>query len=91
MEANCSWLSVAQIGAVLFDKTGTLTQGVPRVTRVLVLWEAGRMPLRRILALVGSAEACSEHPLGLAVARHCRQVSGWRGVGSGGGGFCSDL
>lgn len=58
---------------MLFDKTGTLTYGVPQVTRVLVLWGV-KDPLRRILALVGSAEACSEHPLGLAMARHCRQV-----------------
>lgn len=59
----------------MFDKTGTITAGVPRVTRVLVLWETARMPLRKILALVGTAEASSEHPLGLAVTKHCKQVS----------------
>lgn len=58
----------------MFDKTGTITHGVPRVTRVLVLWEVARLPLRKILALVGTAEASSEHPLGVAVAAHCRQV-----------------
>ncbi|XP_037330803.2 copper-transporting ATPase 2 [Pungitius pungitius] len=62
-----------KIDVVMFDKTGTITHGVPRVTRVLVLWEVARMPLRRILALVGTAEASSEHPLGAAVARHCKQ------------------
>uniref|UniRef100_A0AAQ4QI03 Copper-transporting ATPase 2 n=1 Tax=Gasterosteus aculeatus aculeatus TaxID=481459 RepID=A0AAQ4QI03_GASAC len=61
------------IDVVMFDKTGTITYGVPRVTRVLVLWEVARMPLRRILALVGTAEASSEHPLGAAVAKHCKQ------------------
>ncbi|KAM9766558.1 copper-transporting ATPase 2 [Menidia menidia] len=61
-----------KIGVVMFDKTGTITNGVPRVTRVLVLWEMARMPLRKILALVGTAEASSEHPLGLAVAKHCK-------------------
>ncbi|CAB1327651.1 unnamed protein product [Coregonus sp. 'balchen'] len=40
------------IGAVMFDKTGTITNGVPRVTRVLVLWERARLPLRKVLALV---------------------------------------
>lgn len=59
----------------MFDKTGTITNGVPRVTRVLVLWEAARMPLRRILAVVGTAEASSEHPLGMAVAKHCKEVT----------------
>lgn len=65
-----------QIGVVMFDKTGTITNGVPRVTRVLVLWEMARMPLRKILAVVGTAEASSEHPLGIAVAKHCKQVRG---------------
>ena len=54
---------------------------VPRVTRVLVLWEAAQMPLRMVLAVVGTAEASSEHPLGVAVAKHCKEVSlgtlGW--------------
>ncbi len=63
-----------QIHVVMFDKTGTITNGVPRVTRVLVLWEMARMPLRKILALVGTAEASSEHPLGMAVAKHCKKV-----------------
>lgn len=59
----------------MFDKTGTITNGVPRVTRVLVLWDVARLPLRKILVLVGTAEASSEHPLGVAMATHCRQVS----------------
>ncbi|XP_041699280.2 copper-transporting ATPase 2 [Coregonus clupeaformis] len=62
-----------KIGAVMFDKTGTITNGVPRVTRVLVLWERARLPLRKVLALVGTAEASSEHPLGIAVAKHCKE------------------
>ncbi|XP_030606657.1 copper-transporting ATPase 2 [Archocentrus centrarchus] len=65
-----------KIGVVMFDKTGTITNGVPRVTRVLVLWEMARMPLRKILAVVGTAEAGSEHPLGIAVAKHCKQELG---------------
>uniref|UniRef100_W5KBZ2 P-type Cu(+) transporter n=1 Tax=Astyanax mexicanus TaxID=7994 RepID=W5KBZ2_ASTMX len=53
-----------KIKAVMFDKTGTITNGVPRVTRVLVLWDQARLPLRKVLAVVGTAEASSEHPLG---------------------------
>lgn len=63
-----------QIDVVMFDKTGTITNGVPQVTRVLVLWETARMPLRQILAVVGTAEASSEHPLGVAVTKHCKEV-----------------
>ncbi|XP_061899473.1 copper-transporting ATPase 2 isoform X2 [Entelurus aequoreus] len=62
-----------KINVVMFDKTGTITNGVPRVTRVLVLWEMARMPLRKILAVVGTAEASSEHPLGIAVTKHCKE------------------
>lgn len=58
----------------MFDKTGTITNGVPQVTRVLVLWDMARMPLRKVLALVGTAEASSEHPLGTAVSKYCKDV-----------------
>ncbi|XP_051799249.1 copper-transporting ATPase 2 [Acanthochromis polyacanthus] len=75
-----------QIDVVMFDKTGTITNGVPRVTRVLVLWEMARMPLRKILALVGTAEASSEHPLGLAVAKHCKEELGSEVLG-----YCQDF
>lgn len=61
----------------MFDKTGTITNGVPQVTRVLVLWDKARMPLRKVLAVVGTAEASSEHPLGMAVAKHCKKVRKW--------------
>ncbi|XP_036401466.1 copper-transporting ATPase 2 [Megalops cyprinoides] len=62
-----------KIKVVMFDKTGTITNGVPRVTRVLVLWERARLPLRKVLAVVGTAEASSEHPLGMAVAKYCKE------------------
>ncbi|KAM6894091.1 copper-transporting ATPase 2 [Xenentodon cancila] len=75
-----------KVGLVMFDKTGTITNGVPRVTRVLVLWEMARMPLRKILALVGTAEASSEHPLGMAVAKHCKDE-----LGSDVLGYCRDF
>ncbi|XP_029372161.1 copper-transporting ATPase 2 [Echeneis naucrates] len=75
-----------KIRVVMFDKTGTITNGVPRVTRVLVLWEMARMPLRKILAVVGTAEASSEHPLGMAVAKHCKEE-----LGSDMLGYCQDF
>ncbi|XP_035533272.1 copper-transporting ATPase 2 [Morone saxatilis] len=75
-----------KIRVVMFDKTGTITNGVPRVTRVLVLWEMARMPLRKILAVVGTAEANSEHPLGMAVAKHCKEE-----LGSSVLGYCQDF
>ncbi|XP_071320068.1 copper-transporting ATPase 2 isoform X2 [Trachinotus anak] len=75
-----------KIRVVMFDKTGTITNGVPQVTRVLVLWEMARMPLRKILAVVGTAEASSEHPLGIAVAKHCKEELGCDVLG-----YCQDF
>ncbi|XP_037122620.1 copper-transporting ATPase 2 [Syngnathus acus] len=75
-----------KINVVMFDKTGTITNGVPRVTRVLVLWEMARMPLRKILAIVGTAEASSEHPLGIAVTKHCKEELGADVLG-----YCQDF
>ncbi|XP_056122890.1 copper-transporting ATPase 2 [Rhinichthys klamathensis goyatoka] len=71
-----------KVGAVMFDKTGTITNGVPQVTRVLVLWDRARLPLRKVLAVVGTAEASSEHPLGIAVAKHCKEELGTETLGS---------
>ena len=58
----------------MFDKTGTITHGVPKVSRVLLLVDVATLPLRKVLAVVGTAEASSEHPLGVAVTRHCKEV-----------------
>ncbi|XP_036425854.1 copper-transporting ATPase 2 isoform X2 [Colossoma macropomum] len=75
-----------KIRAVMFDKTGTITNGVPRVTRVLVLWDRARLPLRKVLAVVGTAEASSEHPLGMAVAKHCKEELDTEALG-----YCHDF
>lgn len=69
-----------QIKTVMFDKTGTITRGVPEVMRVLLLVDVATLPLRKVLAVVGTAEASSEHPLGVAVTRYCKEV---RGLGRG--------
>jgi Cu+-exporting ATPase len=54
-----------KISAVIFDKTGTLTTGKPVVTEYTTF---SRFPDKnRVLQLVASAEASSEHPLASAV------------------------
>jgi Cu+-exporting ATPase len=59
-----------KIDTVVFDKTGTLTKGVPEVTDILPV--AG-YAVAKILALAGSAEQGSEHPLGQAIVRRARE------------------
>ena len=51
------------IDTVVFDKTGTLTRGAMTLTTVET-----EVPVDRFLTLVGSVEAASEHPIGMAVA-----------------------
>jgi len=58
-----------KIDTVVFDKTGTLTKGRPTVTDVLAAPAFGR---DRVLALAGSAEKDSEHPLGQAIVNEAR-------------------
>ncbi len=55
-----------KIDTVVFDKTGTLTKGIPEVTDIL---PGPGFTADRVLALAGSAEKDSEHPLGQAIVR----------------------
>ncbi|XP_014821724.1 PREDICTED: copper-transporting ATPase 2 isoform X2 [Calidris pugnax] len=75
-----------KIKTVMFDKTGTITCGVPKVMRVLLLGETAVLSLKKVLAVVGTAEASSEHPLGVAVTKYCREELGTQSLG-----FCTDF
>ncbi|KAM4047139.1 copper-transporting ATPase 2 [Anomaloglossus baeobatrachus] len=75
-----------KINTVMFDKTGTITHGVPKVMRVLLLGDVVRMPLKRMLAVVGTAEASSEHPLGMAMTKYCKEELGTESLG-----YCTDF
>nr|XP_028577913.1 copper-transporting ATPase 2 isoform X5 [Podarcis muralis] len=76
-----------KVQTVMFDKTGTITYGVPRVMRVLLLGDAGAtLSLKKVLAVVGTAEASSEHPLGMAVTKYCKEELGREILG-----YCKDF
>ncbi|XP_062438358.1 copper-transporting ATPase 2 [Rhea pennata] len=75
-----------KIKTVMFDKTGTITCGVPKVMRVLLLGETALLPLKKVLAVVGAAEASSEHPLGVAVTKYCKEELGTQSLG-----YCTDF
>ncbi|KAM6151720.1 copper-transporting ATPase 1 isoform 2-T2 [Rhynchocyon petersi] len=62
-----------KVKVVVFDKTGTITHGTPVVNQVKVLVESNRISRSKILAIVGTAESSSEHPLGAAVTKYCKQ------------------
>ncbi|KAI1898361.1 hypothetical protein AGOR_G00071530 [Albula goreensis] len=75
-----------KIQTVVFDKTGTITYGTPKVIQVKMVVEGNRMPRSRLLGIVGAAENNSEHPLGGAIAKYCKQELGTEHLGT-----CTDF
>lgn len=61
-----------KVSAVIFDKTGTLTTGKPVVTEYNTFSKS--IDKNRVLQLVASAEASSEHPLASAVVNFATVV-----------------
>ncbi|CAF1034528.1 unnamed protein product [Adineta steineri] len=71
-------LEAAQkIRTIVFDKTGTITQGKPTVVDIrLFLQNDPYWTLKRLLAIAGTAESGSEHPLGMAIRKSCKDYFG---------------
>ncbi len=61
---------LARVKIIAFDKTGTLTRGTPEVIAVKSV--STRFSEDEVERLAASAEQLSEHPLGKAIAGHCR-------------------
>ncbi|OCA88207.1 copper-translocating P-type ATPase [Bacillus sp. FJAT-27225] len=59
-----------KIDTVILDKTGTVTNGKPVLTDVIL---SGTMAENDFLALVGSAERQSEHPLAQAIVQGIKE------------------
>ncbi|XP_012713019.2 copper-transporting ATPase 1 [Fundulus heteroclitus] len=75
-----------KVQSVVFDKTGTITYGAPKVVQVKMVVEGNKMPRSRLLAVVGTAENNSEHPLGAAITKYCKQELGTESLGA-----CTDF
>jgi P-type Cu+ transporter len=64
-----------QVNTVVFDKTGTVTYGVPHVAKVVLLGkDQSRFSLHKLLAIIGTAESYSEHPIAGAIVSHAKMV-----------------
>uniref|UniRef100_A0A7N8XTF0 P-type Cu(+) transporter n=1 Tax=Mastacembelus armatus TaxID=205130 RepID=A0A7N8XTF0_9TELE len=74
------------VKTVVFDKTGTITYGAPKVIQVKIVVEGNKMPRSRLLAIVGTAENSSEHPLGAAITKYCKLELGTESLGT-----CTDF
>ena len=59
---------------IVFDKTGTLTHGKPVVTKTSIFVPREVCSLNKFLAIVGTAESGSEHPIGVAICDYAKQV-----------------
>lgn len=58
----------------MFDKTGTLTASQPSVDTVVQLAEKTSISRDMMLAIVGTAETGSEHPIATAIVACAKQV-----------------
>ena len=71
---NLKFSCLSQVDYVIFDKTGTLTHGQPRVVNVVSCQDNSSAVSDDALAVIGTAESGSEHPLGQAVVRYVTEV-----------------
>ncbi|RDD36414.1 Copper-transporting ATPase 1 [Trichoplax sp. H2] len=65
-----------RIRTVVFDKTGTLTHGKPKVVMVSASEQVRRgiSSEKLLIALAGSAESNSEHPIGQAIYAYAKEI-----------------
>ena len=63
-----------KVTTVVFDKTGTVTHGKPKVSSLTLFCDLKEMPFKLLIALIGTAESRSEHPLARAVKDYATEV-----------------
>lgn len=63
---------------IIFDKTGTLTHGKPSVTNVKLTEYFSQTTfsdcVKKLIILIGIAEANSDHPIALSVTKYVRRI-----------------
>ncbi|XP_070572961.1 copper-exporting P-type ATPase-like [Ptychodera flava] len=62
-----------KVQTIVFDKTGTVTHGVPKVVKVAT-FKVVQFSEEHILAIAGTAEADSEHPIGVAIVTAAKEA-----------------
>ena len=59
---------------MVFDKTGTITRGFPMVTTVVQFVDSAIFYLPKVMAIIGTAESNSEHPIASAITRFVKDA-----------------
>ena len=63
-----------KLKSIVFDKTGTITEGVPQVNKVAILLRDKLLSTARVLAIAGTAESSSEHPIAFAITTYVKEA-----------------
>ncbi|XP_013413564.1 copper-transporting ATPase 1-like isoform X2 [Lingula anatina] len=68
-----------KVQSIVFDKTGTITRGIAELTR-LTLFNTG-LSKHLVIAVTGTAETSSEHPVAAAIVKYAKQALGAETLG----------
>ncbi|KAL1117904.1 hypothetical protein AAG570_004217 [Ranatra chinensis] len=65
-----------KVKCVVLDKTGTVTHGTPMVSKICVFVKEMECSIEKMLAILGTAESSSEHPIASAIVGFIKSTIG---------------